>query len=69
MSNVKYLFGKRLIPLYAVLAALSVGVGCVLRVELVWNLADLFNGLMAIPNILALLLLGGTVAQLTRQRD
>ncbi len=69
LSNVKYLFGKRLIPLYAVLAALSVGVGCVLRVELVWNLADLFNGLMAIPNILALLLLGGTVAQLTRQRD
>lgn len=67
LSNVKYLFGKRATPVYAVLVSLSVAVGCMLKVELVWNLADLFNGLMAIPNILALLLLGGTVARLTKK--
>lgn len=66
LSNVKYLFGKNAIPVYAVLVSLFVGVGCALKVDLVWNLADLFNGLMVIPNILALVLLGGVVKSLTK---
>ncbi len=69
LSNVKYLFGKKAIPIYSLLVSIFVGVGCTLKVELVWNLADLFNGLMVIPNILALLLLGGVVAKLTKKWD
>lgn len=66
LSNVKYLFGKKAVSVYAVLVSVFVGVGCALKVDLVWSLADLFNGLMVIPNILALLLLGGVVTKLTR---
>lgn len=67
LTNVKYLFGKKLIPIYSILVSLFVGMGCILKVDLVWNLADLFNGLIVIPNILALILLGGVVAKLTKR--
>lgn len=65
-ANVKYLFGKKAIPIYSVLVSIFVGIGCTLKVDLVWNLADLFNGLMVVPNVLALLLLGNVVVKLTR---
>lgn len=64
-ANVKYLFGKKAVSIYAILVSVFVGVGCALKVDLVWNLADLFNGLMVIPNILALVILGGVVIKLT----
>jgi alanine or glycine:cation symporter, AGCS family len=66
LSNVKYLFGKKAVSFYAILVSIFVGIGCTLKVDLVWNLADLFNGLMVIPNILALLLLGKVVAGITK---
>lgn len=50
----------------AVLVSVFVGIGCTLKVDLVWNLADLFNGLMVIPIILALIILGGVVVKITR---
>ena len=56
-----------LIYTWVVLAALVAGSG--LRVDLVWNLADLFNGLMALPNLIALLLLGHVVAGICRAGD
>ena len=34
---------------------------------LLWNIADTFNGLMSIPNLIALLLLSGTVAKLVKE--
>ena len=40
--------------------------GAVMRLDLAWTLSDTFNGLMSIPNLIALLLLSGTVVQLTR---
>ncbi len=66
LANVKYLFGKKAVSVYAILVSIFVGIGCALKVDLVWNLADLFNGLMVIPNISALLLLGGVVVKLTK---
>ncbi len=66
LANVKYLFGKKMVPVYAVLVSVFVGVGCALKVDLVWALADLFNGLMVIPNVLALIILGGVVKKLTK---
>ena len=42
-------------------------VGSTLKVDLVWALADLFNGLMAVPNLLALLALAGVVVAIDRK--
>ena len=40
--------------------------GATVNLDLLWNIADTFNGLMSIPNLIALLLLSGTVVQLTK---
>ena len=47
--------------LYTILYLLSVWLGCICRLELVWLLSDLVNGLMAYPNLLSLWLLAGHV--------
>lgn len=41
--------------------------GTTTSLEVVWNLADTFNGLMAIPNFIALFALSGVVAKLTKE--
>lgn len=69
LANVKYLFGKGAVGVYSVLVSLAVAVGCTLKVDLVWNLADLFNGFMVLPNLAALLALGGVVTRLTREYE
>ena len=47
--------------LYGSLYLCAVFFGCVSRMELVWQLSDIFNGLMAAPNLLGLLILSGRV--------
>ena len=44
-------------------------VGSALKVDLVWNLSDFFNGLMALPNLIALLALSGVVVKIARGED
>lgn len=68
-ANVKYLFGAKAVPLYSVLVSLFVVVGCSLQVELVWALADLFNGLMVIPNIISLFVLTKVVVALSEDYE
>jgi AGCS family alanine or glycine:cation symporter len=68
-QNVKYLFGKKALKVFAVIAIICVFLGSLFEVDLVWNLADLFNGLMAIPNLIALLALSGIVAKLAHGQD
>lgn len=58
-ANVRYLFGKKLIRPFQVLVLAFVIFGTYLKVDLVWALADLFNGLMIIPNLIAVLGLSG----------
>lgn len=53
----EYLFGKKILLPYRILWVLFVYVGSVQTLDLVWNFADLANGLMAIPNIVSLILL------------
>ena len=55
--NVQYLFGKKAVTLYSLIVVACIIVGTTLRVDLVWDMADFFNGLMVIPNVLALLAL------------
>lgn len=60
-TNVKYLFGSKAVRPYAVLVSVCVFLGSLAEVDLVWNMADCFNSLMVIPNILALFALSGIV--------
>ena len=62
-----YLFGEKIILPYKILWVAGVFVGSMLKIGVVWDLADLMNGLMAIPNILAVLLLSGVIAKETRR--
>lgn len=64
-----YLIGakKGVIAVYKVIYILFVFIGPYLAVEAVWNLADIFNGLMALPNIVALVCLSGTVSAETKE--
>lgn len=65
--NVKYLFGQKAVKAYSLVVIAFIIVGSTLKVELVWELADFFNGLMVIPNALALLVLSGTVVKICRK--
>ena len=62
-QNVKYLVGVRYVSIYRVLVLAFIMAGSFLHVTLVWELADLFNGLMAIPNIIALIGLSKVVGR------
>ncbi|MEW5945598.1 MAG: sodium:alanine symporter family protein [bacterium] len=60
-----FLFGKGSRPLYRVLWLPFVAAGAIWKLETVWNVSDTLNGLMAIPNLIALFALGGVVFRLT----
>lgn len=64
---VEYLSGKRYLIIYRVLYIAAVFAGAVVQLTVVWNLADLLNGLMAIPNLISLLALAGVIVAETRQ--
>ena len=58
---IEYLFGKVAILPYKVIFVILVVVGAVLLPKVVWDFADLANGLMAIPNLISLLLLSKVI--------
>ena len=66
--NVTYLFGKKAVPVYSVLAIVFIFLGSVLSNDLVWELTDMFNNLMVIPNVIALAALSGMVAGEARKK-
>ena len=59
--NVEYLFGKKGVIVYSVIAIVFIFLGSCLSNDLVWKLADMFNQLMVIPNSIALFALSGMV--------
>ena len=58
-----YLLGEKSVFIYRLIYIASVFIGCVVTLDLVWLFADTFNGLMAAPNCIALLLLSGVIAK------
>ena len=70
-SNVKALFmGKKSARMvYGVIALVFIAVGSFQKVSLVWDMSDMFNGLMVIPNLLAVLALSGVVAKFAKDDD
>ena len=63
---VEYLKGKRWMLAYRILFVIMVFVGSIISLDIVWNAADCMNALMAIPNLIALLLLSNVIARETK---
>ena len=64
--NIERLFGRSLVMPFRVLFSLIVFVGATAELEVVWLFSDIFNGLMALPNLIGLLVLSGFVARETK---
>ncbi|MCB2313566.1 sodium:alanine symporter family protein [Clostridium tagluense] len=64
---IEYLLGKKAILPYRILWVIFVYVGSVFSLNLVWDLADLFNGLMALPNLIALIVLSPVIVSETKK--
>lgn len=64
---VQYLFGLKAAKVYQFIFIIVVVIGSVASIDVVWDIADTFNGLMAIPNFIALFALSGVVAKLTKE--
>ena len=64
---VEYLKGKRWMLVYRVLFIISIFAASVANLDVVWNLSDCTNALMAIPNLISLLLLNGVIVHETRK--
>ena len=60
--NCHYLFGKKSILFYSIAALVFIYLGTLVKNDLVWELQDLFNQLMVLPNVIALAALSGMVA-------
>ena len=67
--NVRHLLGNKAVKIYAFLVVICVLVGSVLKVNLVWNMSDMFNGLMVIPNLIAILASVKIVARLSKEYE
>ena len=63
---IEYLAGKRSIRWYRIVWIVLCFVGSVMSLDVVWNIADIMNAFMAIPNLVSLLLLSGVIAAETR---
>ena len=63
--NVIYLFGKKSAAVYSVIALIFIFLGTLMSNDLVWELTDMFNNLMVIPNAIALFALTGMVVKST----
>ena len=64
---VEYLIGVKGIQAYRAIFVIMVGLGAFIKLEAIWIMADIFNGLMALPNLIALLALSGVVVNETKK--
>lgn len=65
--SVKFILGEKAVLPYRLVYTLLIVVGAIVPLQLVWNIADITNILMAVPNLLALVLLAGLVKKLKTQ--
>jgi len=64
---IEFLFGTRANKPFMILYALVAIVGATMNLGLMWNIAETFNGLMVIPNLIAVFLLSGVVVKLVKE--
>lgn len=68
-SGAAYVFGDGAGKYYNMIFAVAVFAGCVMKLDAVWSISDIFNGLMAIPNIYAVLKLSGEAVELLNEAN
>lgn len=66
-KSLEYLFGARWVMPYRIIFCIVVFFGAISKLELVWSISDIFNGLMAIPNLIGLLALSGIIVSETNK--
>ncbi len=66
--NANYLFGKKFTPIYIIISIIFTYLGSVLSSDIVWELTDMFNQLMVIPNVIALWALSGIVVKSSKSK-
>ena len=66
-SAVNYIEGRRINRFYRILYIVILFFGSIINLDIIWNIADCMNALMAIPNLVALLLLSGVAARETKK--
>jgi len=66
-KSMEYLLGSKSVKPYRIIFCIFVGIGAVAKLDLVWGIADVFNGLMAIPNLIGLLFLSKVIASETQK--
>jgi AGCS family alanine or glycine:cation symporter len=66
-KSIEYLFGVKSILPYRLVFIAFIGVGAISKLSLVWNISDTLNGLMAVPNLIALLFLTPVIVQETKK--
>ena len=64
---VDYLFGKKLVTPYRVIYCILLPVGAYIKLDSVWAISDIFNALMAWPNLVGLIFLSPVVIRMTRE--
>ncbi len=67
--NMQYLFGKKAVAPFCVVACICMFIGAMVESDLVWALADFFNMIMVIPNVCALIALGALVGKIAKGED
>ncbi len=65
-KSIEYLFGEKAVRPYRFVFVIFVGIGALLKLDLVWALADVFNALMAFPNLIGLLVLSPIIMRETK---
>ena len=66
-KSLEYLFGESFVKPYRIVFCIVIFLGAVVKLQLVWSIADVFNGLMAIPNLIGLLALSGIIVAETNK--
>ncbi|MBN2367062.1 MAG: sodium:alanine symporter family protein [Calditrichaeota bacterium] len=66
-KSIEYLLGEAAVKPYRLIFVIFVGLGALLKLNLVWSVADVFNGLMAVPNLIGLLALSPVIVRETKK--
>jgi AGCS family alanine or glycine:cation symporter len=64
---IDYLFGQKMVLPYRIIYCLIIPVGATIKLSTVWTVSDIFNALMAWPNLIGLICLSPVVVRLTKE--
>ncbi len=65
-KSIEFLLGEKVVKFYRYAFVVFIGIGAVSKLELVWNISDVFNGLMAFPNLVGIIFLTPVILKETR---